>query len=459
MLTFIFFMISTLSSTQNYSFNIAENNEYSYRDSIYINFDHLEWLNQEVEIEGIPMLITHIYSEFPEYEWVEARNEGIACVDDVSRVALLYLEYFNLYGDSLYLNRARKALNFLMYMEEDGKYYNFVWKDLSINREGRTSKKSFDFWAVRAIRALCYGYRIFTDIDSLYAEKINEHIKKSLPYIKSHLENFNQYEYHEGIKVPGWLIMGGDATSELIIALTDYYSMRRTEEIKEIITRLAEGLVESQVNDSLSSFYGLHFSWKNIWHAWGNAQCQALTRAGHLLRNEEWIESAERCADNFYLHLLSINFLNSIIFHSEKQQEVDTFPQISYGIRPIVSGYIELYRVTGNKKYAILAGISASWLRGNNRAEALMYKSSTGRGFDGIENKNRINMNSGAESTIEALQILIDISKNNIAEEYFYFELNEINLNDEFAIYSGENGEVIKIFRDESTGKYRLDFN
>jgi hypothetical protein len=68
-----------------------------------------------------------------------------------------------------------------------------------------------------------------------------------------------------------------------------------------------------------------------------------------------------------------------------------------------------LYEATGDSDYLRLAGISASWLFGNNAAGATMYDSATGRCYDGIRDSTTINRNSGAESTIEALGTLVEL--------------------------------------------------
>ena len=66
----------------------------------------------------------------------------------------------------------------------------------------------------------------------------------------------------------------------------------------------------------------------------------------------------------------------------------------------------EAFQLTGEKKYADIAGLMAAWLLGANEAGINMYDKSTGRGYDGIIGKDSINYNSGAESTIEALLTL-----------------------------------------------------
>ena len=55
-----------------------------------------------------------------------------------------------------------------------------------------------------------------------------------------------------------------------------------------------------------------------------------------------------------------------------------------------------------HEKYADIAGHLAAWFSGANDANKIMYSPTTGRCFDGIQSAS-VNINSGAESTIEAL--------------------------------------------------------
>jgi len=59
--------------------------------------------------------------------------------------------------------------------------------------------------------------------------------------------------------------------------------------------------------------------------------------------------------------------------------------------------------VTGEEKYLKRAEKIATWFTGKNIANQQMYDQATGRCFDGIVSETKVNMNSGAESTIEAL--------------------------------------------------------
>ena len=68
------------------------------RDGL-INLEHLLFLTEPITIDGRDAAIVHIYSEHPEYEWVDAAGEGIAAVDDVARAAIVYLWYYERTGE------------------------------------------------------------------------------------------------------------------------------------------------------------------------------------------------------------------------------------------------------------------------------------------------------------------------------------------------------------------------
>ena len=93
------------------------------------------------------------------------------------------------------------------------------------------------------------------------------------------------------------------------------------------------------------------------------------------------------------------------------------FPQIAYDIRSVVNGLICLYDITRKKEYGEWAGLAAAWFLGRNPAKRVMYHSETGRCYDGINSSDEINLNSGAESTIEALMTLLEVALHRIVHD------------------------------------------
>src|SRR5690606_1326566 len=121
-----------------------------------VNLDHLKFLTEPVVVDGTEMALVHIYSEYPEYEWVDAAGEGLSAVDDVARAAVVYLWEYERTGDESLLELARLCLNFVMYMQtENGEFYNFVTDRAgTINEHGNTSYRSLGWWAMRGLWSL-----------------------------------------------------------------------------------------------------------------------------------------------------------------------------------------------------------------------------------------------------------------------------------------------------------------
>jgi hypothetical protein len=97
------------------------------------------------------------------------------------------------------------------------------------------------------------------------------------------------------------------------------------------------------------------------------------------------------------------------------------YEQIAYGVRPMAVGLLHLYEATKEPRYLKMAGLAAAWLFGNNVLHQQMYDSSTGRCFDGIRDSAAFNRNSGAESTIEALQTIVEVERYPLARQYLNF--------------------------------------
>lgn len=398
-----------------------------------VNFAHLEHLTQTIHLNGQPCDIIHIYSEYPDYRWVDAAQEGIACVDDVARAAVVYLRYFELTGIDSVLPKAQRLLNFVLHMQaEDGEFYNFIDSTLQINKSYRTSQKSFGFWAARGYWALGMGYRIFNDRDPDFAAKLKDAFLKCKIPIKQNLEFYKKYIEINGRKYPLWLVnkYGADATATLLLGINEFLKteavarspdkndpfkgsepsrvfVSRDTMLEKYASQFAEGIIDMQVEDG-TIYPGAFLSWPELWHAWGNAQTQALAALGKTLHDDQLIQAAQREADAYFARLLHNGWLNE--WQLGKEAEAKRFPQIAYGVRCMALGLLRLFEATGDTSYARQAVQAASWLWGNNAAKTPLYDTKTGRCFDGIESPTHINFNSGAESTIEGLLTMIEIA-------------------------------------------------
>ncbi|MFQ5603073.1 MAG: hypothetical protein ACE5HS_07365 [bacterium] len=394
------------------------------------NLTHLDHLYEEVVIDGKEMAIIHIYCEYPDYRWVDAADEGIACVDDVARAAVVYLRHFEISGEESSLHKAQKLLEFCRYMQaDDGLFYNFIFTDHTINRHGETSFKSLGWWSVRAIWALAEGFRVYQQRDSSYAALLQTQIQKTFTHIDTLLERYPEVDIINGFKVPKWLLYhsAADATSELMLGLTAYVKAAGDSTAMRYIKTFAEGLLQMQVGDREHFPYGMFLSWRNVWHGWANGQTQALAYMSQVVHNETFQNAAMKEASYFYPYWIGSGFpreyklVRADSFGVESKQR---FAQIAYNLRPAVVGALKLYDLTKDEKYARLAGELATWFFGNNPAQAQMYDAETGRGFDGILSETEINRNAGAESTIEALYSILEVEANPIASKYLHDYIN-----------------------------------
>jgi hypothetical protein len=426
--------------------------EKSVNQPLHVNFDHLQKLTETIALNNKHCSIIHIYAEYPDYEWVDANNEGIACVDDAARAAVLYLRDYELSRTDSSLGRAKSMLNFIFFMQaDDGEFYNFIDENLQINQTGKTSEKSFGHWAARGYWALGLGYRIFRDVESEYAHELKNAFLKCKSPIEKLLENYPNYTTIAGRKYPLWLIhqFASDATATLLLGVIEYLKVEEDEQLTDAAQKLAKGILAMQVNDE-SQFNGAFLSWPDICHAWGNAQSEALAALGKLLDQQNLIQGAQKEADHYFKFLLVNSVVNEWQFSD--RNNIKVFPQIAYGIRCIVLGLLRLHQATGDVNYAQQAGLFATWFFGNNAAQTVMYDSQTGRCFDGINDSSKTNLNAGAESTIEALLTVQAICQDPMARKYAMFTHSGIKIIENSAepkyklrIFRNSENEVIQV--------------
>ena len=236
-------------------------------------------------------------------------------------------------------------------------------------------------------------------------------IKRDLP------TSYLTTEFINTIELPTWLPAksAADQSAILILGLLNNYIRTGDNDSKLIIDHLAKGIMLMQKGDADNYPYGAFLSSENLWHAWGNNQAYALLKAGQNFDNQEYIDSALLEIDNFYIKMLQNGFAEAFWIYKTDgvlvEIERNKYPQIAYGLRPMVWAAAEAYRYSNQEKYLTLAKNLGSWLTGNNDANQAIYNPSNGICFDGITGPNEVNKNSGAESTIESLLILLEMEK------------------------------------------------
>jgi len=371
------------------------------------NMDHALHLLDSTEVDGEMLKWIAIYADAPSYDHVIATGEGVTCVDDVGRF-LEVLEFeINRGNHKEYLSLAEGMTKFLLHLSrDDGLWYNFIFEDGSINTEYRTSVAEFQWWAVRGLRGLGASYRIFANQsgnDSLLGE-----ISSRFLASQSHLDSlFKTYPdltpAEDGSLRPSWNLSNApDQSAELLMALAGVHGLGPFDYSQEI-KYLAEALIGWQYKGLNEDYQGMYYCWQNTWHGWGNNQALALLQAYIILGEEEYLESVKTWADHFVPGLIKANFPAEITQDTTGTWQIRNHNQIAYGLGSTYRGLKTLSAITGSAEYATRAEEVFDWFKGKNVANTPMYDPTTGRCFDGIAEGNRVNRNSGAESTIECL--------------------------------------------------------
>ncbi|WP_404334453.1 hypothetical protein AB2M62_13305 [Sphingomonas sp. MMS12-HWE2-04] len=376
-----------------------------------ITLAHFDHLFAEADVGGERVGVVNIYSTAPDFAFAIEPREGYACVDDVARAIVLLAADPD--PDARRLHQIELMTRFLVQMQADnGYFHNFIWAGGQINRTYRTSLAELNWWSLRALWGLEAALRRLpagspTAVRArAAADRVVANLKHDLPLDRRAVETV------EGVPVPTWLPFGAgaDAASTAILGLLPHYQRTRDAGTRALVARLGEGLVQMQAGDARSFPHGAHLSWRNQWHGWGNAQAYALLRAGAALGRRDFTASALREVDLFYPYLLEHGMLSSFTLRRMAGQaeaaEVQRFPQIAYGISPMVLAATEAYRQTGQVRYRDIARRLGAWLSGANDAGVPVYDPASGRVHDGINGPGSINPNSGAESTIEGLLAL-----------------------------------------------------
>jgi hypothetical protein len=120
--------------------------------------------------------------------------------------------------------------------------------------------------------------------------------------------------------------------------------------------------------------------------------------------------------NHFYKYLIKEKYACEIKFKKQGDSilklNYKKAPQIAYGFRPMIYACLEAYKITGKSEYADQAAEIGQWFFGDNFAKQQMYNPANGICYDGINEKGEVNLNSGAESTIEALLSLLAVESN-----------------------------------------------
>lgn len=300
-----------------------------------------------------------------QYRFVVAADtgfEGIACLDDTARAALLGLAVYERSRSRRALTLATRWLSFVDYMQyPDGSFANFIRNASGTrNASGPTSHRGGQFWSVRALWALARAYRLTGK--------------------RSYLESYERCRLEP--------TMDGKINAVRALAEMELFQMERSDErrvqIMEYIGRIL-ALADPYFRDNPDT---------DAVSLWGYHQLHAVASAARLLDEPALLVPCRRSIQNLVEPDVRARF-----WHSYPDRRKDGV--CAYSVAPIVQGLAAMYRATNAERYRKLALDGAAWFYGRNDARTAMYDPTTGRCRDGITD-GVASRNYGAESSVEA---------------------------------------------------------
>ena len=379
-----------------------------------LSLDHLRQLGLDAVVNGRPVRVVALYAEAPDYRPTPSPerdgSEGIASLDDVARAAVVYLRAFEMTGDRRAREEAVGLLSFVAAMEQgDGEFINFIDARGRLNRTAPSSRKSMSYWAARSIWALGEAVRVLGAGDLKAVSGARGALDRGIARMAR--------------EVDGGRLIGGSATatSEALLGILALHQAEPSASLAALAARTAALLVPLSRGTSSTPPWDARTDRPNAtWHAWGSRSTAALARASIALNRPDLLAAARREADGLWGRFL---LAGQLPWEVSPNGAVRWFPQIAYGVGPVVEGYLDLADATGDRRYAVFAGLTAAWFLGANPAGVSMYDARTGRTYDGIDGPSggEVNRNSGAESTIEALLALQRVSASPEAMEYLAY--------------------------------------
>jgi len=353
--------------------------------------NHLMFLRKEFQIGDDKAIGYVIYADTKAGEFVhaEAPGEGITCVDDTARAGIYFLRRYTEYANkntekaNMYQTLALETIEFCQHFRTvEGDYYNFLFKDGKINKNGITSRPSKSWWALRALWLISEAINVFSEETFDISYNYQQAIGTALLF-KNELDS-------DGL-IRGYT----DLSSLYIIGLANLYHYSKDSQLKDIITQVSDGILSKQTDVLFNKIIDEGKDEFNF-HSWGSRQVQALAMAYEITDNEEYYLAASNMANNLYPHMINMGPL-----YDYSRSNINLFPQIAYGIEAAVTSLYYLYQTQGDENFAIMMALLHGFFYGNNHLNRPMI-GEKGEGFDGLESVF-INRNAGAESTISFL--------------------------------------------------------
>jgi hypothetical protein len=297
--------------------------------------------------------------------------EGVACIDDASRAAIVFLRLWRTAGAPAHRAAAERLLEFVLSMQvADGRFHNFIldW-DGTPNTSGPTSRPGGP-WSARAAHALAVG-----------AAELGG--RRLLSAARAGFFACDADGPHHDVRAIAVL-----AGLELDRTGPDRAVRRRTLEGCEAIVAGRRGPV--MCDDERRSEV----------HLWGHLQEAATARAGLRFDRPDLVAAASASADALLVPAAAGGFARPTV--------------IPFEVSSAVAGLDAVAGATGERRFRQAARRARAWFLGRNAAREPVYDSASGRVADGIDG-GRVSRNSGAEANVEAALALLAPASRSVA--------------------------------------------
>ena len=284
--------------------------------------------------------------------------EGVACVDDASRAAIVFLRLWRMRRDEADRVTAERLLAFVASMQaDDGRFHNFVldW-DGTPNVAGPTSHPGGP-WSARATHALAAGAVEGDDDGRLLAA--------------ARAGFFAADRECAHLDIRAVLVLAG---LELERARPDRAVRARALEHCDAIVAGRRGAV--MCDDAREGDV----------HLWGHLQEAATAYAGMRLGRPGLIAAARGSAEALLVPVAASGFARPTVTPFE--------------VSSAIAGLDAVAAATGERRFRRAAMAARAWFLGRNTAGMPVYDSVGGYVADGIDD-GRVSRNSGAEANIE----------------------------------------------------------
>lgn len=291
--------------------------------------------------------------------------EGVACVDDAARAAVLLCDVWEATGNARIRAWARGLVSFLHHMQQDdGRFVNFIvdW-DGHRNTGGPTSFPGGGFWHARGVRGLAKAWLVFGDV------RAHDGLLRGLEVIRAARD------------VPA------DVRAIHAVMAVELIRAREVRDLRDDLGRWCDEIASQRRGDVLHDNPA-----ESEPHLWGHLQEGVLADAGLLLGRPELVALARRSALAYLAPLIESGF--------------DAPTVQPYGAGSAVYCVDRLAEVTREPAFADLAAKARAWFDGRNPAGEPVYDRENGRVYDGIDD-GVVNRHSGAESNVVGAQALV----------------------------------------------------